>query len=126
MQGWTEYSLIYFSYLSGWSEFFGNGADLESFTLLLVITISYVSAWTSLKLLLESLVDAILEKNRKLYAFTQDKLTPQNVTIYSCFSQRLLPFSVAHSTIQHFRKNPGINMKHFATYLFSLNIHNLV
>lgn len=101
MQGWTEYSLVYFSYLSGRSELFGDGADLESFTLLLVIPISYVSAWTSLKLLLESLVDAVLE-NRKLYAFTQDKLTPQNVTIYSCFSQRLslLCSSQYHSTFQ--------------------------
>lgn len=53
-------NLLYFSYLSGWSELFGDGADLESFTCLLVIPISYVSAWTSLKLLLGSLVAAIL------------------------------------------------------------------
>lgn len=53
-------NLLYFSYLSGWSELFGDGADLESFTCLLVIPISFVSAWTSLKLLLGSLVAAIL------------------------------------------------------------------
>lgn len=86
MQGCTESTLIYFSYISGWSEVFGDGDDLESSTPMLIIPICYVSAWTSLKLLLESLVDTVLGKNRKLYAFTQDKLTQQNITIYSCLS----------------------------------------